>query len=190
MYEQRGFAPPSLPLPIHAGLFFCFSTGIPICFPCALSSPSKERRLLWLATTCSRAGLNTPHGLPLWASTHNARSATCMHGSRRTWYNGLERIACCRESESFFTRLITRWWRRGVWIAMRLLGGMRGIDSLAWWFLSWPDDELKVLFLSLLVIFSIGIFHWNLCICYLAQALLYLFLNLIASGAFLIKLLV
>lgn len=113
MYEQRGFAPPSLPLPIHAGLFLFLNWHSNLLPPCSSLStlppffsfhPSKARRLLWLATTCIRVGLNTPHGLPLWASTHNARSATCMHGSRgrdSIRYNGLERIACCRESGLF-----------------------------------------------------------------------------------------
>ena len=86
MYEQRGFTPPSLPLPYTRGcLTFNWHA---ISSPCSdlvllprhgalLPYPSREEECCDLRPRALVPDSDTPHGLPLWARTHNARR--CMH---------------------------------------------------------------------------------------------------------------
>lgn len=85
--SNGGFTPPSLPLPYTRGslilnchysscsdsFFFLFPSETTTSCP----SPSGGRECCDLRPRALEPDSDTPHGLPLWASTHNARR--CMH---------------------------------------------------------------------------------------------------------------
>ncbi|KAL7907925.1 hypothetical protein GGI35DRAFT_73260 [Trichoderma velutinum] len=97
MYEQRGFTPPSLPLPYTRGSLIL--NWHAIYSPCSGSLFSLRDKNLFcflplggrescdLRPRALEPDSDTPHGLPLWASTHNAKREVhaCMaRGGRDT----------------------------------------------------------------------------------------------------------